>query len=165
MVPSSQPAELAGLTQVEEMLIAHALPIMRVYVKPGGQRAYSGHCINLPQDVKKLADSLPHYPKDIPAIVVKMEGKNDTFKDLTVRKNTVEVALNWLIRNNSQYKNVMLTQDAIDSLPQNDVPKDLMTVQLSEEMNDNARDMLSNLGQILVPVLIQRTLSMMNSQT
>ena len=37
MIPSSVPNELQNLTQVEEMLTAHALPIMRVYVKPGGQ--------------------------------------------------------------------------------------------------------------------------------
>ena len=46
MIPSPVPPELEGLTQIEEMLIARALPIMRVYIKPGGQRGYSGHCIN-----------------------------------------------------------------------------------------------------------------------
>ena len=35
------------------------LPIMRVYIKPGGQRGYSGHCINMPQDVKELASVMP----------------------------------------------------------------------------------------------------------
>ncbi len=45
------------------MLIARALPIMRVYIKPGGQRGYSGHCINLPQNVTELATSLPRYPQ------------------------------------------------------------------------------------------------------
>jgi hypothetical protein len=39
--------ELQNLTQIEEMLIARALPIMRVYIKPGGQRGYSGHAIVL----------------------------------------------------------------------------------------------------------------------
>jgi len=51
------PSQLQELTQIEEMLIGRALPIMRVYIKPGGQRGYSGHCINLPQDVKDLASS------------------------------------------------------------------------------------------------------------
>ena len=64
IIPSSVPPQLEGLTQVEEMLIAQALPIMRVYIKPGGQRGYSGHCINLPQNVAELAHSLPRYPKD-----------------------------------------------------------------------------------------------------
>ena len=63
MKPSPVPPELQGLSQTEEMLIARALPIMRVYIKPGGQRGYSGHCINLPQNVEELAYSLPRYPK------------------------------------------------------------------------------------------------------
>ncbi len=37
MIPSSVPHELQNLTQIEEMLIARALPIMRIYIKPGGQ--------------------------------------------------------------------------------------------------------------------------------
>ena len=37
MVPSLVLHELQNLTQIEEMLIACALPIMRVYFKPGGQ--------------------------------------------------------------------------------------------------------------------------------
>jgi len=40
MIPSAVPLELQELTQVEEMLIARAIPIIRVYVKPGGQRGY-----------------------------------------------------------------------------------------------------------------------------
>ena len=81
--------ELQGLSQVEEMLIAGGLPIMRVYVKPGGQRGYSGHCINLPQDVKELAHTLPRYPKDLTVIIVKMRGKDNTFKDINVRREGV----------------------------------------------------------------------------
>ena len=54
LTPSKVPPQLQGLTKTEEMLIARALPIMRVHIKPGGQRGYSGHCINLPQDIKEL---------------------------------------------------------------------------------------------------------------
>ena len=63
MIPSSVPHELQNLTQIEEMLIARALPIMRVYIKPGGQRGYSGHCINLPQNVTELATSFAKIPQ------------------------------------------------------------------------------------------------------
>ena len=69
-----------------------------------------------------------------------MKGKNNTLKDATVRKQTVEIALKWLIRINPQYKNVIFNQDAIESLPENDLPKDLMTVQLNEQMDENAPD-------------------------
>ena len=61
------------------MLIARAVVIMRVYIKPGGQRRYSGHCINSPQNVKELALALPRYPKDLSMIIVKVKGRNDTF--------------------------------------------------------------------------------------
>jgi len=49
MIPPGVPNELQGLIQIEEMLIAGVLPIMRVYVKPGGQWRYSRRCINLPR--------------------------------------------------------------------------------------------------------------------
>ncbi|CAB4016553.1 Hypothetical predicted protein [Paramuricea clavata] len=74
MIPSAIPQELQDLTQVEEMLIAQALPIMRVYIKPGGQRGYSGQCINLPQNVKELATSLLRYPNELSVIIVQTKG-------------------------------------------------------------------------------------------
>ena len=74
MIPALVPVELQGLTLTEEMLIARALP-MRVYVKPGGQRRYSGHCINMPQHIEELVLVLPRYPKDLSIIIVKMKGQ------------------------------------------------------------------------------------------
>ena len=49
MDPGSVPSCLEGMTQIEEMLIARACPIMTVYRKHGGQRGYQGHVLNLPQ--------------------------------------------------------------------------------------------------------------------
>ena len=40
MDPGSVPAELQGLSEVEELLIAQAFPIMSIYRKHGGQRGY-----------------------------------------------------------------------------------------------------------------------------
>jgi len=122
------------LTQTEEMLIARALPIMRVYIKPGGQRGYSGHCINLPQDIKELASALPRYPKDIAVVVVKVKGRNNTFKDVTVRKEKVQNALLWLIENNPHYPGININFEALNSLPENGVPTDLLTVDTDAEV-------------------------------
>ena len=69
MIPAPLPIELQGLTQTEKMLIARALPIMRIYLKTGGQRGYSGHCINLPQNLNELASVLPRCPKDLIVVV------------------------------------------------------------------------------------------------
>lgn len=88
MIPSTILIELQGLTQIEEMLIACALPIIRVYIKPEGQRGYSGHCINLPQNIKGLILTLPRYPEDLSVIIVKIRGRNNTFKDVDVKRQS-----------------------------------------------------------------------------
>ena len=134
MIPSCVPHELQDLTQIEEMLIARALPIMRVYIKPGGQRGYSGHCINL----KELATSLPRYPKDLSVIIVKVKGKDNTFKDVIVRKQKVHNALLWLINNNPHYAELKINEDALNSLLENGVPEDLIAVETADEIvSDN----------------------------
>ena len=64
--------------------------MIQVYTKPrGGQRAYKGLVITLPQDVQQLADVLPQCPQDIPIIVFRFEGKNNKSKELRVRKQKV----------------------------------------------------------------------------
>ena len=126
MVPSAVPKELSGLTQVEEMLIARALPIIHVYIKPGGQRGFSGHCINIPQNIRELAHSLPRYPKDLPVIVVRKKGKGNDFKDLVVRRQVVTDAIHWLSRHNPLYSNIEINYQALVSLPENEVPQQLL---------------------------------------
>jgi len=98
MIPSPVPNELQGLTQFEEMLIARAFPVMHVYTKPrGGQRAYKGHVLILPQDVQQLAEILPRCPKDLPVIIFTVSGKDNNFSsDFVVRRKKVEEALHWL---------------------------------------------------------------------
>ena len=137
MIPSQVPCELQGLTQVEEMLIARALPIMTVYIKPGGQRGYSGHCINLPQHVEELALSLPRYPKDLSVIVVKMKGKDNNFKDVSVRRQKVADALLWLINNNPDYKDVKINHYSLNCLPVNGIPHDLTSVEREDADGQN----------------------------
>ena len=134
MIPSSVPYELQNLTQIEEMLIARVLPIMRIYIKPGGQRGYTGHCINLPQNVAELATSLPRYPKDLAVIIVKVKGRENTFRDVTVQKQKVHNALIWLVRNNPHYSDVTINEDVLHSLPENGVPPDLMTVETEDDI-------------------------------
>ena len=138
MVPSAVPFQLQGLTQVKEMLIARALPIMRIYIKPGGQRGYSGHCINLPQNIRDLAHSLPRYPRDLAVIVFKVKGKDNNFKDVTVRRQNVADALRWRIINNPRYKDIQVNQDYLSSLPENGVPCDLLSVETENIDNSDA---------------------------
>ena len=129
LIPSSVPLELKDLTHIEEMLIARALPIIQVYIKPGGQRCYSGHCIN----VTELATSFPRYPKDLAVIIVKVKGTDNTFKDVTVRKQKVHDALVWLINNNPQYSEVLVNEVALNILSEFGVPSELMTIETDDD--------------------------------
>ena len=134
MVPGQVPEQLQNLTQVEEMLIARALLIMRAYIKPGGHRGYSGHCINLPQNITEIASALSRYPKDISVIVVKVIGKNNTFKDVNVRRHKVDSAFVWLIQNNPHYNDVKVDNSALCSLLENGVPFDISTVDADSDI-------------------------------
>lgn len=144
MIQGQIPKELENLTQVEEMLISRALPIVRVYIEPGGQRGYSGHCINLRKSIKELASSLPRSPKSISVIVVKVKGKNNTFKDVNVRREKVHSALLWSLQNNPHYSEVAVDSDQLSSLPENDIPFDISTV---EADTDVLPDQLANIDQ------------------
>ena len=78
--------QLQGLTQVEEMLISAVLPIMTIYRLPHGQYGYSGHVINLPQDITSFANELPRLPSELDVIVVSKEGVSETHQDFRVRR-------------------------------------------------------------------------------
>ena len=59
---ASETTFLLGLTQVEEMLISAVMPIICIYRLPHGQYGYSGHVINLHQDVLSFASTLKARP-------------------------------------------------------------------------------------------------------
>ena len=128
MDPGIVPEQLRGLTQVEEMLISRVCPIMRVYRKHGGQRGYKGHVLNLPQDVQSFLNRLPSQVADLPVMVVRRHGADDTHKDFTVRWHRVLEALLWLKTNNPFFKDIEIDRQVIQSLPENGVPDELRYV-------------------------------------
>ena len=143
MIPSPVPKELQGLSQFEEMLIARAFPVMHVYTKPrGGQRAYKGHVITLPQNVQQLADVLPQYPKDLLVITFTVNGKDNGSKDFVVRHHRISDALNWLTGVNKQghflYKDVKISAQKLAELPENGVPLNVPKVECGMEHNDQS---------------------------
>ena len=110
---------MQGLTQAEEMLISAVMPIMSIYKLPHGQYGYSGHVINLPQDVKSFALKLPRLSSEIDLLVVRRE-REQSHKDFRVRRRVVEEALTWLLDNNIYYRNigVSMDEDALACLPE-----------------------------------------------
>ena len=82
------------------MLISAVLPIMSLYRLPHGQYGYSGHVINLPQDVASFASSLPRLPSELDIIVVRKEGATQSHRDFRVRRSVVLRALQCMAASN-----------------------------------------------------------------
>ena len=80
------------------MLISPVMPIMSL-----GQYGYSGHVINLPQDVASFVCSLPRMPSQLDVVVVRKEGVAGSHKDFKVRQSHVLQALQWLMENNRYF--------------------------------------------------------------
>ena len=149
-----------GLTQVEEMLISPILPIMTLYRLPHGQYGYSGHVINLPQDVASFANTLPREPHELDVIIVRKEGATSSHCDFHVRKSVVLHALQWLITNNIYYRNVTINFDVLNLLPNNGDLCGLttMTVNSEEEEQPGTDDVdpyNAHLGSTFVPMPVR----------
>lgn len=87
--------------------------------------------------MKELASSLPQYPKDLSVIIVKVKGRNDTFKDVNVRRQRINDALMWLVQNNRHYSDVQIDHEVLNALPDNGVPSDLLTVETDETIDSD----------------------------
>ena len=101
------------------MLVSAVMPIMSIYRLPQGQYGYSGHVINLPQDVASFFNSLPRLLSQLDVIIVKKEG-TDQSRDFHVRRNVGHRALQWFVMHNKYYRaNIVCTDgNALDQLPE-----------------------------------------------
>ena len=139
MDPGPVPPQLQGLTQVEEMLISAVMPMMSLYRLPLGQYGYSGHVVNLPQDVSSFVTSLPRHPSDIDVILVCKEGALETHKDFRVCHSKILMALAWL-KQNKYYHDISLDQSALAQLPEDGNLTGLLTVVLPLDDDDHVSD-------------------------
>ena len=131
---------MQGLTQIEEMLVSAVLPIMTFYRLPHGQYGYSGHVINLPQDVASFANSLPRLPSDLDVIVVRKEGTAQSHRDFRVRRSRVLSALQWLQLNNIYYRNVIIDHGSLALLPEDGDISGLTSVTCESTSDDSNQD-------------------------
>ena len=127
MDPGAVPIELQGLTEIEEMLIARACPIMCVYRKHGGQRGYKGHVLNLPQDIKGFLTKLPANVTELPYLIIRRHGAENTHRDCKVRREKVLQAITWLKENNPFYADIEIDYEALQRLPVDGITSDLPT--------------------------------------
>lgn len=135
MDPGPVPSQLQNLTQVEEMLISAVLPIMTLYRLPQGQYGYSGHVVNLPQDISSFARTLPRHPQDLDVIVIRRES-GQSHRDFRVRRSVVLRALQWLVANNTYYCNITINNEVLAQLPEDGDLSGLHSIVLSTNSED-----------------------------
>ncbi|KAI3989337.1 hypothetical protein MKX01_026920 [Papaver californicum] len=131
--PGMVPEELSRLTDLKKLLIAHMHPLM------------SGNVINFVHDVSAIATVLPCKPKDLSVIlivkrtatVLPCKPKDLSQREFVVRREYVRQALVWLKDNHIYYKDITISYDNIDGLPENDVPDDLphLNENLDQQVN------------------------------
>ena len=136
MDPGNVPIELQDLTQIEEMLIARSCPIMSIYRKHGGQWGYKGHVVNLPQDVQGFLTSLPSSTSNLPVLVLRKQGADNTHADFRVRRAKVLSALQWLQSNNPCYKEITIDYMSLQLLPEDGIPSNLLTIDEPDETEE-----------------------------
>ena len=132
------PAELRGLTVVEEAMIARCrakswiiqLREVEGSSVPNAQRGLRGHIIVFPQEPERVVDLLPPPIEDvITPICVIFVGSSPPSKEwlrkharpLLVRKEKVFAALQWLRAHNPFYKDIRINHGVLQSLGNEDV--------------------------------------------
>ena len=134
MDPRLVPLELQGLTQVEEMLISSVMPIMSLYHLPHGQFGYSGHIVNLPQDIATFTDTLPRSPSQLDVLLVRRQGAAGSHKDFRVRRSKILTALLWLKHHNTYYRDILIDEAILTQLPvDDDITLPSITLDTEEE--------------------------------
>jgi len=123
-----------------QMTNVRVFPVISVYTKSGGQKAYKGHCINFSQDIQELANSLPSYPSELPVVVVSVKGKDNTYKDLTVRCEKVSCALHWVVQHNPVYNDITIDYELLALLPYDGIPTELHKIDCTEHSKNDEID-------------------------
>lgn len=139
--------------------------MMSVYRLPHGQYGYSGHVVNLPQDVASFVNTLPRQPSSLDIIVVRKESSTNSHHDFRVRRSKIVNALQWLLANNKYFQNITVDSNVISNLPEDDDFTHIHTVTVSAEVPDDVESMIqetdpynTNLSRTFVPGLY-RTLT------
>ena len=88
MIPPPVPIELQGLTQVEEMLVARALPIMQSIFKLREVRKHKRPCFNFTTRCANRSIS------DLPIIVFSITGEDGKSRYNTIDKIYITVTVN-----------------------------------------------------------------------
>ncbi|XP_062602888.1 uncharacterized protein LOC134264626 [Saccostrea cucullata] len=137
------PSELKDLNSLEQHLIALHIPFMKVMALPqGGQRNVHGPVVCVPSNVQK-AKSLPRNENDNLLLRVKLKRKlayKGHFEYQFVNPNHINMALDYLKKENKWYKDVGINTTWEENSDQNDLLSNKSTEFVDEEIKEGDRD-------------------------
>jgi len=107
---------------------ARAFSKITVYKKYGGQRGYSGHVLNLSQDIQQFLNKLPTHVSALPILYIKHTGTNNTEARFRVQREKILQALLWLINNNVFYQDIVIHYNTLSIFPTDGISDDLQTL-------------------------------------
>ena len=119
------------------MLILAVMPMMSIYQLPQGQYGYSGHVIDLPQDVHSFSRSLPRLPSELDVIIVRKEGTNQSHRDFQSEEVLSTELCSGLLRTTSTTVLSMCTDDKVLSqLPEHGTLSQLRVIAVDSPATD-----------------------------
>ena len=93
---------------------------------------YSGHVINLSQDIPSFVSSFPRLPSDLDIVIARKEGSNN-HHDFCVRRSKILTPLQWLVANNIYFNDITISYDNLSALPENDHVTNIPTISVSSD--------------------------------
>jgi hypothetical protein len=101
---------------------------------------YSGHVLNLPQNIQHFIDKLPVNVCDLPVLTVTRQGAQNTHHSFRVRRDKVLNALQWLKQNNKFYTDIEIDLGSIQNLPVDGIPDTLVNFELQNSDSQSVVD-------------------------
>lgn len=140
------PPVLAELNFVEKLLVAlgrHNVCVVRV--KRGRQKKMNANAVIFPQPLSRFYSILPPPREDLDQCLSILfvgsclpTGKDYRRTPFLVRHNVVLRALNWLILNHSEYRDVTISQDNLAQYPENEPP--VQVIRRDPDVGDDSDD-------------------------
>ena len=124
---SSIPLEIIklirGMTMIEEMLLSPVLPIMTVCRLATGANISRGFVANFRQDCVTLIRKIPLLPSQIPFLLIRRTGDQNTSQSFKVSRKRVEILGKFFVENHPGFvaNSVTFSQEKCDILPEDDV--------------------------------------------
>lgn len=135
---------------------------MSVYRLPCGQYGYTGHILNIPQDITTFINNLSRCPASLDVIIVRKNRAAQSHRDFRVRRSVV---LTSLLANNPYYHDVTINHhtlsqlpgdsDLTDFLPVHILPDDLPEIVPQQDDNINHETDTVPLHSTFIPITIR----------